>query len=297
VFSTLLGPLPADPERPPSDPDDLSTRLDAVAALGAVGLDLLADGANAAAPDDDPATVAARWMAIAGTSALPVKQALLGPYSAGRRDGRDPATVAETLQAMILALAAAGCPIVEIDEPAALAIATDAAERAAFVDAHRRLLDGTDGIHTSLLLTGGNLDGAGPTTFFDLAYASFGFDLIAGPDNWRLITQAPSDRGIICGALDPRPGSDDSREVLVWAAHYAASSNARGLARVGLANASSLAGLSREAALAKLRIVAEAARIAAVESATEMAGLLDPRAVDSRSAALGRFEPARRRRS
>jgi hypothetical protein len=57
-----------------------------------------------------------------------------------------------------------------------------------------------------------------------------------------------------------------------------------------------LAALDREASLRMLRIVADATRIASVESAEEMAGLLDPRAIDARSAALGRFEPARRRR-
>ncbi|MEA2517925.1 MAG: Cobalamin-independent synthase, N-terminal domain, partial [Chloroflexota bacterium] len=280
--------------------DELAARLDAVAALAAVGLDLVSDGDGAVAPNVEPAVVAGRWSAVAETSDAAVKQALVGPYSAGRRTGRDPAPLAESLRATILALAAAGCPIVEIDEADALAIAADDGERAAFVDAHRRLLDGVDGVHVTLALTGGNLDSAGPATFFDLPYASFAFDLIAGPDNWRLITQAPADRGIICGALDPRRGSDDTRETLVWAAHYAASANGRGLARVGLANASPLvsaAGLSRDAALAKLRIVAEATRIASVESATEMAGLLDPRAVDARSAALGRYEPGRRRRT
>ena len=289
MFSTLLGPLPADPERPSTSPES-------VAALAGLGLDLLTDGGDPIEPGVEPADAVARWSAVSGGIALPVKAVLLGPYSAARRDGSKPVAAAEALRPQILALAAAGCSIVEIAEPDALPIATNPVERASFVDAHRRLVDGTEGVHASLVLTGGNLDAAGPATFFDLAYASFAFDLIAGPDNWRLIAVAPTDRGIVCGALDPRPGGDESRELLVWAVHYAASSNGRGLARVGLANASSLAGLSRAEALRKLRIVAEAARIATVESAEEMAGLLDPRAIDARSAALGRFEPVRRRR-
>ena len=238
-----------------------------------------------------------RWVAVAGGTALPVKAVLLGPYTAARRAGSNPVAAAEMLRATILALAAAGCPIVEIAEPDALPIATDQAEQAAFVEAHRRLVDGTEGIHASLSLTGGNLDAAGPGTFFDLAYASYAFDLIAGPDNWRLIAVAPTDRGIVCGALDPRPGGDESPELLVWAAQYAASTSGRGLARVGLANASSMAGLSRSEALRKLAIVVEASRLASVVSAQELAGRIDPRAVDARSAALGRFEPARRRRT
>ncbi|MDQ3127140.1 MAG: hypothetical protein M3Q66_01605 [Chloroflexota bacterium] len=291
MFSTLLGPLPADPER-------MSTPTESADALAGLGLDLLTDGGDPVEPEVAPADAVARWAAAAGASALPVKAVLLGPYSAARRVGSDPLAAAEALRPTILALAAAGCAIVEISEPDALAIARDTDERAAFVDAHRRLVDGSEGIHASLALTGGNLDAAGPATFFDLAYASYAFDLIAGPDNWRLVTHAPTDRGIICGALDPRQSGDEAPELLVWAAHYAASTSGRGLARVGLANASSLrdAGLSRDEALRKLRIVAEAAWIAAVESGEEMAGLLDPRAVDARSAALGRFEPARDRR-
>jgi hypothetical protein len=65
---------------------------------------------------------------------------------------------------------------------------------------------------------------------------------------------------------------------------------------VGLANAPSAEPVSRADALRRLAIVAEASRIAAVESGAEMAGLLDPRAVDLRSAAMGRFAPDRRRR-
>jgi methionine synthase II (cobalamin-independent) len=211
-----------------------------------------------------------------------VKAVVPGPYSASRSPiARDasPAAWAEALQPAIAALAEAGCPFVEVDEPDALAIAVVGSEVRRFVDAHRRLTDGIEGLHLSLALTGGNLDTAGPATFFDLPYASFAFDLIAGPDNWRLIAAAPADRGIVCGALSPLPGGDMSREVLVWAAHYAASTNGRGLERVGLANASSLAGLSRPEALARLTIVAEAARIAAEPSAEEQERQLDPRAI------------------
>ncbi len=299
MFSTLLGPLPADPERP-ATPDDVGGAIDAASSLAAVGLELVSDGALPSAQQLDPSVVVARWVAVSESSGVAVKAVLRGPFSATRTDagGGSAAAAAEALRPTLLALAAAGCPIVEIAESDALAIATDAGERATFVDAHRRLVDGTDGVHVSLALTGGNVDTAGAATFYDLPYASYAFDLIAGPDNWRLITAAPGDRGIVCGALDPRPDGDETPELLVWAAHYAASTNGRGLARVGLANASSLAPGSRDVALRKLRIVAEAARIAAVESATEMVGLLDPRAVDPRAGARAgsRFTPARRRR-
>jgi hypothetical protein len=201
---------------------------------------------------------------------------LLGPFSSAHSTGVAAEETADRIRSTVIALAAAGCPLVEIAEPDALAIATDPAAAATFAAAHRRIVDGTEGIHASLALTGGNVDGMPAAALFDLAYASYAFDLIAGPDNWRLIVLAPADRGIVCGALDLAPGADETRELLVWAAHYAASTNGRGLARVGLANAPLAPGAptpARSDVLRKLAVVAEASRIAAVDSGEEMASL------------------------
>jgi hypothetical protein len=114
-------------------------------------------------------------------------------------------------------------------------------------------------------------------------------DLIAGPDNWRLVAAAPGDLGIVCGALSPSPDSDDGPESLLWAAGYAASTGGRGPARVGLATASSLADLSWEVAIRKLERLGDAGRLADVPPETR-AQSIDPRAVSSRSAALGRVD-------
>ena len=287
MFSTLLGSLPPDPDRARASADERV--LGAVSDLETAGLELLTDGEalDLAAPPAPEAVVEA-WRRAAGATSRAVKAVLPGPYSASRtgaaprRSGA--AKWAEALQPAITALSAAGCPFVEIDEPDALAITVVAAERARFVDAHRRLTDGIEGIHLSLALTGGNLEEAGAATFFDLQYASYAFDLIAGPDNWRLIAVAPGDRGIVCGALSAQTRYDSGRELLVWAAHYAASTRGRGIERVGLANASSLAALPRAEAIARLAIIADAARIAAVASPEELSRLLDPRAT-SRAAA------------
>ena len=298
MFSTLLGTLPVDPSRPATADDDAEARLDDVAALCAAGLDLVSDGSGPADPDQPFETTIARWQAAATASAVPAKAVLLGPFSSACSAGANALEIADRIRATVIALAAAGCPLVEIAEPDALAIATDPIAAATFAAAHRRIVDGTEGIHASIALTGGNHDGVPPAVLFDLAYASYAFDLIAGPDNWRLIVQAPGDRGIVCGALDLAHGADETRELLVWAAHYAASTNGRGLARVGLANAPTAPGApapARSDVLRKLAVVAEASRIAAVESGEEMASLLDPRAIDIRSAALGRFAPSRRR--
>ena len=93
------------------------------------------------------------------------------------------------------ALAAAGCPLIEIHEPAATEIGADPTERALFRDAHRRLLDGVEDPHLSLAITGGNADGAGIETLLSARYSSLALDLIAGPDNWRLVVATPGDRG------------------------------------------------------------------------------------------------------
>jgi methionine synthase II (cobalamin-independent) len=285
LFSTLLGALPPDPDGD-GVAADMAADERARRALGdleAAGLELLADGEplDPTAPPS-PGTIVNRWRRASEATTRPVKAVLPGPYSAARsRSATNSSAVAwaEALQPSIAALASAGCAFVEVEESDALAIAVVGSELRRFVDAHRRLTDVIEGVHVSLALTGGNFDAAGPAAFFDLPYASFAFDLIAGPDNWRLIAAAPADRGIVCGALSPQAGGETSREVLVWAAHYAASTNGRGLERVGLANSSSLAGLPRGEALARLAIVADAARIAAMPSTEEQAGYLDPRAI------------------
>ncbi len=280
MFSTLLGPLPPVSH---GDREPEHEIRDNVADLEATGLELLSSGRPAARPDADPATVVAEWQTATEGTVHPVKQAILGPFSATRNgSAADTRRTAGDLRRLIDALADAGCGFVEIEEPDALEIAFVASERRRFHDAHRALTDELPAIHCSLAMTGGNLDAAGGDTFFDLPYASYAFDLIAGPDNWRLIATAPAERGIVCGALDPAPRGDETRELLVWAAHYAASTAGRGPDRIGLANAPSLAGLPRDVALRKLTRVAEAARIAAVESPTEMASLLDARAFGGR---------------
>ncbi len=298
MFSTLLGALPAGPDGPIAARDELEVHLEDIAALGDMGLELVSDGGEPSRPADEASAVVARWQAASTASAVTVKAVLLGPYTGSLSTNVDAREAAERLRATIVALAEAGCPLVEIAEPEAAEIATDPRAATAFATAHGRLLDGSEGIHASLALPAANLDGTRPAVLFDLAYASYAFDLIGGPDNWRLIVQAPGDRGIIVGALGLAAGADETREVLVWAAHYAASTNGRGLARVGLANAPAAPGspeLARAEMLRKLAIVAEAGRIAAVEAPGEMAALLDRRAVDPRAASGGRFAPARRR--
>ncbi len=296
MFATLLGPLP----RPPLAAD--ATReaiLDAiVAAQVEAGFEPVTDGGWPLVPDDPVAA----WRATAGRTDRAVKAVIAGPYTSGIPSGGS----VEALRDVVRGLAAAGCPMVEVAEPAAVGIGADVSGRSRFRDLHDRLLDGLvgqgpaapglAGTHLSLAITGGAADAAGPATILGPAYASLAVDLIAGPDNWRLVRAAPGDRGIVCGALSPVERSDDGPETLLWAAAYAAGSAGRGPARVGLATASSLAALPWPVALAKLARLGEAVRLAGLPQDERLVAM-DPRAVDSRSAALGRYEPAAARRS
>ena len=299
MFATLIGAYPAPREALAADDAVRGT----VAELAEAGLEPTSDGRGAAraATLANVERIVAGWRLAASATDRAVKQALLGPYSLARDvAGRgaptaSPAMIAESIHATIEALTAAGCSLIEIEEPAAVDVGRDERERRRFGDALRTATAGLgDGVHLSLVITGGNADAIGAATLFDLPFSSYAFDLIAGPDNWRLIAEAPGDRGIVCGALDPSADAADRPELLIWAAHYAASTGGRGLVRVGLANASSLGGLSRERARAKVEVLATAARLAAAATPDELGAALDPRAVDIRSAATGKYSPAAR---
>ncbi len=309
MFATILGALPRPPDAPTDD--DEAVR-EALAIQELAGLEPLSDGgvrwpsaaalAEAILAGPGTATVDA-WRFAAGCTTRAVKQALPGPCTIGRGSAedafvlREAATLvaAEALNEEIRGLIAAGCPLIEIEEPAATRIGDDDAERRLFREAHRRVTAGIDGVHLSLAIGGGNADMVGAATILDAPYASYAFDLIAGPDNWRLIADVPHERGVICGAMSPQGGSDDGPELLVWAAHYAASTGRRGIDRVGLANAPGLERLDWAAVEGKLVRLGDAARLASREGMSELAGALDPRAISSRSAAAGRFVPRKRR--
>lgn len=285
MFATLGGAFA--PPTGTEDPDAMVRA--AVEAQVLAGLEPVTDGGFGAG------STVERWWRAASIAGVAVKAEITGPYSAARASGSDPLVAVAAVRAEILELAAAGCPLVQVDEDGAVGIGADEGERARFREAQQRLIDGVEGIHLSLAIRGGSADGLGADVVFDAPYASYLFDLIAGPDNWRLVARAPGERGIVCGVADARSSRVDSREVMVWAAHYAASTGGRGPARVGLATTGSMAGLPWDVAVAKIEALADAASVAAAASAEEVAAALDPRAVDIRSAALGRYSPRRRR--
>jgi 5-methyltetrahydropteroyltriglutamate--homocysteine methyltransferase len=243
--------------------------------------------------------IARELAAERGIEPLPVKACLVGPYTLGRLSdagdvGRERLTLAlaEALNQELRALAEAGAPVIQVDENALTLIAPDDGdERRLAADALRRLTDGLDGRHLCLGITMGDAEAAGAELLYGAPFSSYLFDLISGPDNWRLIARAPTERGIVCGVADARNTRPDDEALMVWAARYAAALGGRGVDRVGLSPSTGLEYLPRDRARTKIEALAKAAAKAALTDPDELKASLDPRAVDSRSAALGRYEP------
>ncbi len=317
MFATLAGGYPSPPPGARPSPDRAEDVRLILAAQEAAGLELLTDGGLGRAELEaglltskasrPVPTVVDAWRLAARSTDRPVKQAIPGPYTLGRlieptaagRRTRATLAIAEALNEELAALSRAGCPLVQVDEDAATTIGDDEGERALFRDAQRRLTaghDGSKGPHLCLAITGGSADAAGAATILGGPYRSFLFDLVAGPDNWRLIVDLPGDRGVVCGVVDGRPDRADDVEVLLWAARYAASTASRGLDRVGLSTSGSLAALSWEAAGARIDLLGRAARSAGSGSAAALAARIDPRAVDRRSVRYRRNVPTRQPR-
>jgi hypothetical protein len=162
-----------------------------------------------------------------------------------------------------------------------------------FREAHRRLTDGAEGVHLSVSIVGRAAADAGVETILDAPYASLAVDLINGPDNWNLVTRAPGERGIVAGVLSAGD-ADEPREVMLWAANYAASTGGRGLARVGLGSAGSYANLTWETAVRKMRGLGTAARLAELPPGDELVASVDPQSISARHAGLGRAATQKR---
>ncbi len=291
MFATLAGgyPWPAD-----LAPDEALAAV--VGAQVEAGLGILADGRVHRA-DTPVSELVAAWDAVHAVAALlapglPAKVAVAGPWSS--RGPVEAAAAAAAMAPVLEALVDAGCPIVEIHEPAA-ALPVEPAGRQAFAAAHAILLAPIAGrAHASLAILGGDAVALGAEALFAAPYESHLFDLLGGPESWRLVVVAPRERGIIAGVGDASGSGRTRIEDLAWAAGYAASTRGRGMDRVGIAPSGSLAALDPEAALAVLRLVGEAAE-AILGGREAVLPRLDPRAIDARSAALGQHPTARRR--
>lgn len=260
-----------------------------------------ADGGLAAALRDgsaDPAALVAAWRwADDGIDAV-VKQVLPGPWSAARAlAGDDPRGAAAEedrqialLAASIRALGAAGCPVVQVDEPAVARLGPDPAAWRSVESTLGRLRDAVPaGTHLSLALPGGAPDPAGHATLAGLRFASYLVDVTAGPDAWQLIDALPAAQGVIVGAADAAKVGVDDPEMLVWAATYAAEAAERGHIRVGIATSGSIAHLPRLSARRKIESIGTAVRLAKMGPLGEVARALQADPGTCRIASLRRL--------
>ncbi len=305
MFATLAGSYPRPADAAPAEALRVVLGVQADAGLG-----LLSDGI--VHRSDDASALVEAWTGTRDAAAaegikLPIKLAVLGPWAlvaltadqaraaSSTSDVAAARALAARLTVGLVAVLAAGCPVVEIHEPVATLPAGPGAG-AAFASAHRMLLGGLPGdAHATLAITGGDAEALGADTLFGLEYRSYLFDLIAGPDGWRTIARAPGDRGIIVGVADATGGRPAGLEEVAWAASYAAALGGRGLERVGLSPTGGLGALDPVRARALIELLGEAARLL-VGDPDVLLRRFDPRAVDLRSAALGDYRPDRRGR-
>lgn len=260
----------------------------AIRAQEAAGLEPVTDGRLRARGFErlpTPEAAVEGWRSAQSMTERAVKQAVPGPYTLGVGGSKEDATKAEAITEVAFALADAGCPLVEVEE-SGLDRLGDTAERRRFLAVHERLLAKVQGTHLSLSIVGGPPDPDSWSTLLALPYASLAVDLIAGPESWNLVTRLPGERGVIAGVESARK-VDEPKEVLLWAAHYAASTQGRGMARVGLGSAGSWSNLTWAVAVRKMQLLGQSARLATMPQGDELIRSLDSRAVSPRHAALG----------
>jgi methionine synthase II (cobalamin-independent) len=235
-----------------------------------------------------PADVVAAWRhADEGTNVL-TKQVLSGPWSTSLALAAAPADRAPIARDLVTILgrtaqelAAAGCPLIQFDEPAATRGALRTGGPEACPDDLARdvgaLLDAIpDGQSVCLGLPDGAPRADLRAPLAELPVESFLVDVTAGADAWRFIAGLVPEQGVMVGAIDARSPAREDPEMLVWAATLAAEMGGRGTARVGISASGSLAGLERHYARRKMEQAGMAVRLAAMGPLGEVARALQP---------------------
>ena len=193
MFATIVGPYP----RPDGLDDEAALRL-AIEDQLLADMGVLADGA--ATPDPDAVAAWRRADAMArslatelGVEPRPLKARLRGPWTssapleAATTSRRESAmAAAQAGNRALKALFAAGAPMVQVEEDGLTAIgADDEPAHALAIDLFQALMAGVEG-HVSLSVVGGDPCGAGPEVLYAAPFSSHLFDLILGPDGWRV---------------------------------------------------------------------------------------------------------------
>lgn len=141
-------------------------------------------------------------------SAKPVKAALTGPFTLAKLSRNAHyqrfedlvLDLARALNQEALALAAAGTPLVQFDEPMVLKAK---GEFPLFREAMGVLREGV-ATKTALYTYFGDLQGLYPK-FLELPFDLFGLDMVAGPQNYALLAQGfPADKELALGIVDAR---------------------------------------------------------------------------------------------
>lgn len=233
-----------------------------------------------------PADVVAGWRVADAAADVLVKQVLPGPWSCSLALARTRADqeavrrdLVDALVAVATQLVAAGCPLLQVDEPAAAHGTAATAESAGrdLVGPVERLVAGlSSGASVCVAIPGGAPRPELHHAIAALPVQSLLVDVIHGPDGWRCLGQLSPDQGVIVGALDATTPTIDDAELLLWAGALAARLGDRGAARVGIAPTGSLAALDRHRARRKVDELGLAIRLAAMGPLQAVAERLQP---------------------
>lgn len=203
IATTVGGRLPPSQQSASAESPTWAVRARAaVAAQERAGLDLLAVAvADLTAPPDAAATVAV-WQAASAGTQRPVKAVLPGPFSGALTAGSAvPAHLSEwtrAVNAAARALAAAGAPWIEIDEPALVERKGD------WPLAREALVTVAADVTAPLALATWGGDVLGLDGLLGLPFQLFHLDFVAGPRNWTLVDTFPRGPSLGLGIVDAR---------------------------------------------------------------------------------------------
>ncbi|MBI4300010.1 MAG: methylcobamide--CoM methyltransferase [Chloroflexi bacterium] len=207
-----------------------------------------------------PITVRDYQFAVAN-SAKPVKAVLTGPFTLAKlsRDahyGDSRAFVlalARALNQEAKALAQAGAPVIQFDEPAILKAK---AEFGLFQEAGRIVTDGISA-KTAVYTYFGDISGLAPH-FYKLPFDIIGLDFTMGPANFDLLKGFPADKELGLGIIDARNTKMETVDEIVAAVKRV--SAAVPISRINLNPSCGLEFLPRKSARAKLARMVEGAK-------------------------------------
>ena len=148
-------------------------------------------------------------------STKPVKALITGPYTLAARSTdshyndrrRLVLELAQALHQEAQALAAAGAPVIQVNEPAILRHKEDAP---LLQEAITRMLDGI-GAETALYTWFGDADGILPQ-LLELPVDVIGLDFVWGPANWEALRATPFTKRLGFGIVDARNTKMESEE-------------------------------------------------------------------------------------